>query len=85
MQIVRIPAPEGASVGRGGGSMCERTRFAVVAREAAAHGKQVEGDAVNAVIEEILARPEHAWKNEHRGRSSPQRIVGLPPTVVRCA
>ncbi len=36
------------------------------AREIAAHaaeeGRQAEADAVNAVIDEILARPEHAWR-----------------------
>ena len=30
---------------------------------AAAHGKQAEADAVAKVIDEILARPEHAWQN----------------------
>jgi hypothetical protein len=32
-----------------------------LAAEAAAHGKKAEADAVNAVIDAILARPEHAW------------------------
>ena len=31
--------------------------------KAAAEGKQKEADAVNAVLQEILSRPEHAWKS----------------------
>ncbi len=32
-----------------------------IAAHAAARGEKAKADAVNAVIERILARPEHAW------------------------
>ena len=32
-----------------------------IARKAAANGKKEQADKVNALIDSILARPEHAW------------------------
>ncbi|MCB9889769.1 MAG: hydroxylamine oxidoreductase [Planctomycetes bacterium] len=38
-----------------------------LAQHAIAHGKEAAGKAVLAVIDEILARPEHAWQNAGKG------------------
>jgi hypothetical protein len=38
-----------------------------ICAEAEAHGKRAEANAVIAVIEEILARPEHEWQETGRG------------------
>jgi hypothetical protein len=46
------------------------------ARELAAHaaeeGRGEQADAVNAVIDEILARPEHAWRTPDLGTDEPE-------------
>jgi hypothetical protein len=35
-----------------------------IAAKAAASGKKAEADAVNALLDSILSRPEHAWSRE---------------------
>ncbi|QQR72237.1 MAG: hydroxylamine oxidoreductase [Holophagales bacterium] len=43
-----------------------------IAREAAEHGKTAEAAAVQAVIDAILARPEHAWSNPEPAPAAPK-------------
>ncbi len=42
-----------------------------IAAKAAAEGKKPQADAVNAVIDSILARPEHAWFLAEKGTAAP--------------
>ena len=43
-----------------------------IAAEAAAHGKTAQAAAVNAVIDAILARPEHAWRQPEASPAPPK-------------
>ena len=43
-----------------------------LAAQASAHGRKAEADAVHAVIDAVLARPEHAWAKRETGRRTPE-------------